>query len=242
MGALLDKAAKFLKQRENNIIVFLLLRAQEPGNKTSYQRGKSGFANYDGSYFDHWLNEIEIAGSKSNRYSFPGETSFFKNLPEPELELVRPDTGLFEVALPDVDIAKEIREAYLSLIPKLCDSRDDRNTYGSSAEMDVLAFQALSLRIHYGALYVAEAKFQENEEKYTSLIRAGDVNGIETALTRPKVEEEIRDRIQKKVSGLQTIMDLKIKVDPQLIMDFYDNTIIPLTKKGQVDYLMKRIN
>ena len=49
--------------------------------------------------------------------------------------------------------------------------------------------QALSKRVHYGK-FVAEAKFLEQREEYTELIRRQDSNAIMDLLTNAAVEKQ----------------------------------------------------
>lgn len=51
--------------------------------------------------------------------------------------------------------------------------------------------QALSKRVHYGK-FVAEAKFLEQREKYTQLIKRGDSDAIMDLLTNKGVEKQVR--------------------------------------------------
>lgn len=48
-----------------------------------------------------------------------------------------------------------------------------------------------SKRIHYGK-FIAEAKFQANEEKYSALITAHNAEGLMAELTKPAVEKQVR--------------------------------------------------
>ena len=52
----------------------------------------------------------------------------------------------------------------------ICEDADDKREYGSTANCDLNALQAISKRIHYGK-FVAEAKFQAQPEEYGKLIR-----------------------------------------------------------------------
>jgi hypothetical protein len=50
--------------------------------------------------------------------------------------------------------------------------------------------------------------------------------------------------VRYKTDGLQAMVNTKIRraIDPLLIVDFYRRCIIPLTKKGEVRYLLNRKN
>ena len=51
--------------------------------------------------------------------------------------------------------------------------------------------QALSKRVHYGK-FVAEAKFLEQREEYTKLIKRRDSDAIMDLLTNAAVEKQVR--------------------------------------------------
>jgi len=104
-----------------------------------------------------------------------------------------------------------------------------------------LTLLRISERIHYASFYVAEAKFQDDIIGYHQLIKAGDSNGLEKMLTRGPIEEEILRRVRAKVIGIQeNADDLRYKIDPEVIVQFYEETIIPLTRQGEVMYLLSR--
>ena len=61
-------------------------------------------------------------------------------------------------------------------------------------------------------------------------------------LTRKEVEERIIERIGIKVDTMQSQVNRAVRttIDRNLIMDFYRTTIIPLTKQGEIAYLLNR--
>jgi len=61
-------------------------------------------------------------------------------------------------------------------------------------------------------------------------------------LTRIEVEEKIISRVWEKVAYAQSKANSKVRnlLDPQLVQQYYRDYIIPLTKKGEVLYLMQR--
>jgi chorismate mutase len=130
---------------------------------------------------------------------------------------------------------------YLDFIPRICRSGDDGH-YGSSVEHDVYAVQAIARRVHYGSLYVAESKFRAESEAFTGLILAGDRKAIIAKLTRKNVEEKVVRRIRNKVAAMQSNVNKKVRycIDPDTVAKFYKNVIVPLTKKGEMLYLMNR--
>lgn len=111
---------------------------------------------------------------------------------------------------------------------------------------DINVLQAISKRVHFGK-FVAEAKFQSETEKYTSLIRARDVTGIMEALTNRAVEERLLRRVRHKAKAYGSEIedegrceDAALKVDPEVIVEVYRDFLIPLTKDVEVDYLLRR--
>ena len=136
----------------------------------------------------------------------------------------------------------EIETSYLDLLKKLCRPGDD-GQYGSSTEHDVYALQSIARRIHFGALYVSECKFSADPETYSALITAHDVEALNLKLTRKEVEDKIVDRVREKVESIQSKANPKVRylINPETAVEYYRNTIIPLTKKGEIAYLLKRL-
>jgi chorismate mutase len=134
-----------------------------------------------------------------------------------------------------------LKNSYLKLLPGLCLAGDD-GQYGSSVEHDVHVLQAVSRRIHYGSFYVAESKYRANREAFDRLVSENDEPGIMALLTRADVEKKIIGRLRDKVSGMQAgaNRDIRTILDPGIVSKFYEECIIPLTKKGEVLYLLNR--
>jgi chorismate mutase len=140
-----------------------------------------------------------------------------------------------------VNVTEAVRKAYLELLPKVCRPGDD-GQYGSSVEHDVYALQALSRRIHYGALYVAECKYREHPEEYGELAAIGDRPALMRKLTRRDVEERIVERVGAKVAALQAGVNaaVRVRVEPEVVTQFYRDAVIPLTKESEVRYMLHR--
>jgi chorismate mutase len=70
-----------------------------------------------------------------------------------------------------------------------------------------------------------------------------DWQGLEQKLTRKNVEDRIIRRVKQKVAYAQKRINKKVRntIEPELILKFYKDTIIPLTKQGEVLYLGHRI-
>lgn len=103
------------------------------------------------------------------------------------------------------------------------DRGETQENYGSAATCDVHCLQALSRRIHFGK-FVAEAKFQQETERFVKLIKANDRKGIDEAITKPEVELKVLERLALKAKtygtdpGFQPENGPKINVDAVVAM------------------------
>lgn len=231
-----------LEGLEETIISKLVDRAQFCENLRIYQSGQSGFAGEsDRCLFDIRLRFQEEMDSRFGRFCVPEERPYTKNLPSAQRKVVLPQAGLALDDFDKVNVTGDILNSYLKLIPLLCKHGDD-NQYGSSVEHDVYAVQAIARRIHYGAMYVAESKYLYSPEIYKKLADENDSTGILENLTRKEVEDSIINRIRDKAKSTQACVNHMVRnyVDPEVVVNFYRDTIIPLTKKGEVLYLLNR--
>lgn len=190
------------------------------------------------------LVETEKLHAKVRRYTSPEEHPFFESLlPPPILDELEFPT-LIQVKKSDVDANQEILRWYTEkIIDRLCIPGDDEQ-HGSSVLCDINSLQAISRRIHYGK-FVAESKFQSNQEIYKQLVDAGDAVGIVNQLTNKEVERGVLRRAFIKASHYgQDITGTTegSKIDPMLIADIYRDMIIPLTKDVEVRYIFHRLN
>jgi chorismate mutase len=237
-----EKIAARLEGLEETIIGKLLDRAQFCTNRRAYQSGKSGFTGEKSRpLLLTRLRHQERMDALFGRFSVPEERPYFTRLPKPKRRAFIPDTGLHIASYDIINQTVLITQRYLSLVPKICREGDDGH-YGSSVEHDVLAIQAIARRIHFGSLYIAESKFRSSPESFIPLINDGDVHGIIERLTRKEVEERIIRRIAEKTAAAQSVIntDVRHRVDPSLVAAFYCDTIVPLTKSGEAQYLMHR--
>jgi chorismate mutase len=238
----LVKVAALLEGLEETIIFKLIDRAQFRHNPSIYIKGKSGFSGAVGrSLFSLRLQQQEEMDSQFGRFCLPEERPFSRNLPKARRKLSLPATGLCIKNVDDINMTVEIQTAYLGLVPRICRRGDDGH-HGSSVEHDVYALQAIARRIHYGALYVAESKFRNETRNYSLLIRKRDRRGLLALLTRRDVETRIIQRIRDKVGAAQTTVNRSTRhvIKPGAILRFYRDYIIPLTKEGEVRYLLNR--
>jgi chorismate mutase len=238
----IDVIAAHLEGLEETIINKLIDRAQFHTNGRAYDPGCSGFTGEDShSLFELRLLHQEKMDALFGRFCVAEERPFFKRLPKPRRSAQLEPTGLHLDDFNTINLMTEIVPRYLALIRALCRAGDDGH-YGSSVEHDVYAVQAIARRIHYGSLYVAESKFRGDPKGFSALIETGDDQAIIDKLTRKEVEERIIRRIGEKVERLQININTRVRhqIDPAIVVDFYREAIVPLTKKGELRYLVNR--
>ncbi|KAG2223972.1 hypothetical protein INT45_013429, partial [Circinella minor] len=241
----LDKLRSTLIRLEDTIIFALIERSQFAFNKCIYVPGALEFNGATGerSFLEYFLWETEKVHAKVRRYTSPDEYAFTSPLPEPILPPLDFPPFLFPN---DINITAKIMEIYTkSIVPEICQDRDDSN-YGSSATRDIECLQALSRRIHYGK-FIAESKFRSDPEEYTRLARANDREAINELLTNRMVEKKLLERLRRKALAYGQTMDQEeegtnrnLKIPVQLVVDMYEQWVIPLTKEVEVDYLIVR--
>jgi chorismate mutase len=239
----LAKITTLLEGLEETIIFKLIDRAQFRLNPSVYRPGSSGFTGAaQQSLFSLRLRYQEEMDARFGRFCVAEERPFCKRLPKPRRKVSLPPTGLCIEDINAVNVTHKILAAYIDLVPRICRKGDDGH-YGSSVEHDVYALQAIARRIHYGALYVAESKFRRGRERYARLMKEKDAGGILALLTRPGMEDMIVERIRDKVDFAQARVNRTSRhvIDPDVILRFYRDAIIPLTKEGEVLYLLNRI-
>jgi len=238
----LDTIAATLEGLEETIIYKLLDRAQFRANTAVYEPGRSGFTGAEkDSLLDLRLRYHESMDAEFGRFCVPEERPFCRDLPVPRRRVSVPDTGLHLSDFETIDCGREIRRAYLALVPVMCRSGDD-GQHGSSVEHDVYALQAIARRVHYGALYVGESKYRDAPQRLRALIHARDERGLADLLTRREVEDRVMQRVREKTGTVQAAANRLVRhvIDPEIVVEFYRDTVIPLTKKGEILYLLSR--
>ncbi|MGB7566585.1 MAG: hypothetical protein WBM07_01885 [Chitinivibrionales bacterium] len=238
----LSTITEHLEGFEETIVFKLIDRAQYKMNSIVYEHGKSGFNGAGNkSLFELRLRRQERMDAQFGRFCVPEERAFTKHLPKPRRKVDLPDTGLFCEDFNVVNLTEDILKAYQELLPRLCVKGADGH-FGSSVEHDVYALQAISRRVHYGALYIAECKYRSGPDIYRAIIEAGDTHALQSLLTRKDVEEAIITRVRKKMASAQARINDRVRnfIDPDIMVRFYRDRIIPLTKKGEVTYLLNR--
>ena len=239
----LSLIAARLEGLEETIIFKLIDRAQFCANLSIYEQGKSGFSSESShSLFELRMFHQERMDAQFGRFCVPEERPFTKDLPESQRVVNLPDSGLHIKDFNFISQVNDILTSYLDLIPRICESGDDIHNYGSSVEHDIYAIQSIARRIHYGSLYVAESKYAGDPDEYNRLIKAGSADSLMEKLTRKEIEDAIVERIRKKTVSTQSIVNRVVRkvIDPDVIAEYYREWIIPLTKKGEIAYLINR--
>lgn len=243
----LDNIRAALVRMEDTIVFNLIERSQFFHLPSIYAKNKYPIKGFDGSFLEWILLQTEKLHSQVRRYEAPDEIAFFPDqLLPPFLPSIKYPQVL-ALYSPEVNYNKDILEFYVNhIVPEVsCGDGDQEENYGSVSVCDVECLQSLSRRIHFGK-FVAEAKYRAEPDLYDRLIAARDVEGIEASITNSKVEEKILDRIRIKCEKYGTDPSLKysqnpqLKVKPDLVVNLYKDYVITLTKKVEVDYLLRR--
>ncbi|KAH8594385.1 chorismate mutase [Bisporella sp. PMI_857] len=234
---------------EDTITFHLIERVQFPLNGTIYQAGALRIPTSNLSFFDWTLREREKLDSLIRRFQSPDEYPFFPDaVQEP---ILRPLYYPKILHTNDVNVNEKIKKTYIeTFLPKVCadfgrkDRGETEENYGSAATCDINCLQALSRRIHFGK-FVAESKFQTETELYTSLIKAGDREGIGAAITNEAVEKKVLERLGLKARTYGTDPSIgaegSVKINVDAVVSMYKDFVIPLTKEVEVEYLMQRL-
>lgn len=238
----LNMIAGRLEALEETIIQKLIDRVQFKLNPSTYAVGQHHFDEFkDNSLIEIRMQYQQDLEAIFGRFSVPEERPFVQVKTKPKRKFPYQFNDLKIADFDDVNVSSEIWQNYLDFVVEVCVEGDDGH-YGSSVECDIYALQAIGTRIHFGAFYVAESKFSQEPVKYQKLIADGDVAAIEAALTRQSVEEKILTRVRRKAEQLQEGINTELRgfLTPEKVVDFYREVIIPLTKKGEVKYLLAR--
>jgi chorismate mutase len=238
----LSVISQTLESYEETIVFKLIDRAQHAVNEITYEPGKSGFRGAG----NHSLLELRLRFQEQmdtmfGKYCVPEERPFIRSVSTPRRKVMIDDRGILLEDCNIVNLTMDIMKGYISMVPLFCEPGDDGH-HGSSVEEDVYALQAISRRVHFGSLYAAESKYTADPEGFGKLIAECDEDCIMERLTRKEVEDRIIERIREKTEATQATVNRAIRkvIDPDVIVKFYREIIIPITKKGQVMYLLNR--
>jgi chorismate mutase len=236
---------------EDTIIWALIERVQFPLNRSIYIPGAISLPDPNLSFMDWYLREQERLQSRIRRYDSPDEYPFFPEAVEQPILEHLSYPPILHPCHRSVNVNSLIKAFYTDrFLPAVCPDfgRPDRGAqaenYGSAATCDIASLQALSRRIHFG-MFVAESKFQANEDTFTAMIRAGDREAISNAITKPKVEEQVLARLKTKAEAHGRDLfneNYQPKINVDAVVDMYRDFVIPLTKRVEVQYLMQRLS
>lgn len=245
----LDNIRSSLIRMEDTILFDLIERAQFHRSARVYTYGSfDSLGKY--SFLEWMLRETEHMHSELRRYESPDENPFFEDaLAEPLLpHLNYPD--VLATYQKEINLNSLILKHYIeSIVPLISAGPNEQpENYGSCTMCDIQALQALSRRIHFGK-FVAESKFRQDEEKMAELIRAKDTEGILSLITKPAVEKQVLKRVREKAesynldphTNLRWSQKTQGKINPESIVEIYENCIIPFTKEVEVQYLLRRL-
>ena len=149
----------------------------------------------------------------------------------------------------EINLNADVLAAYTSSVLGAITEEGDDNNYGSSVLNDVACLQALSKRIHFGK-FVAEAKYREAPSAFDGAIAARDAAAIMAALTYPSQEAAVAARVGRKAAAFAASRadDLpggpsaaaQCRVTPGAVSALWVDVVMPLTKRVQVAYLLRR--
>jgi chorismate mutase len=186
-----------------------------------------------------------------NRLEAVEETIIFRILDRAQFKLNLAQNISFKSAvlptnpkLKNINLTAKIKENYEKFLNIICeDGNDDEDEIEILTEINISALNAISRRIHYGSLYVAKCKFEENPKGFRDAVIADDKEKIIEMLRNIKGEEEILLRISDKCAKIQSIYSSPIRrvISPNLVREFYKHTIIPLTIEGELQYFFERV-
>lgn len=244
----LENIRDALVRMEDTIVFDLIERSEFYHSPSVYKEDYFQIPNFKGTFLQWILLQTEKTHSQVRRYQAPDETAFFPQdlLPSflPPIDYPR----ILASYSDQINVNNEIMDFYVQLIvPRIsCQEGEQRENLGSVTVCDISCLQAISRRIHFGK-FVAEAKYQADKAKYIKYIKAHDARSIEDSITNAAVEAKILERLVKKGKTYGTDPSLlysqnpQSKVEPSVIADIYKDYIIPLTRKVEVDYLLRRL-
>ncbi|KAK6456807.1 chorismate mutase [Scheffersomyces xylosifermentans] len=244
----LNNIRQALVRMEDTIVFDLIERSQFYSSPSVYERNKFNIPDFDGSFLDWALLQMEKAHSQIRRYEAPDEIPFFPNqILKPILPSINYPKILAKYAA-DINVNDDIKKFYVNeIVPQIsCKDGEQQENLGSVSTQDIECLQAISRRIHFGK-FVAESKYQNDKGLYIKLIQKGDIAGIEASITNSAVEQKIIERLVIKGQSygvdpsLRYSQNPQSKIQPEIIAKVYKDWIIPLTKKVEIDYLLRRL-
>jgi chorismate mutase len=225
----LEEVRKILVGMEDTIVIALAFRGQLPLNAGAY--GEGGGIVVPGREgrltLNDYLMDRETLDATWGRYGDRREHSFFFQGSVPAMLRGYPQP----LEASKVNRNQEIYDIYLaSALRMICrDQRDLPTEYCSGFEADVTALHEISRRVHLGE-FVAESKWQDEEDAIRRLVETRDIPALTEALRNRTVERAVTERVGDKAERHQ--------IDAVGAMDFYVHYVMPLTIDVEVDYLL----
>uniref|UniRef100_A0A0D9Y0T3 chorismate mutase n=1 Tax=Leersia perrieri TaxID=77586 RepID=A0A0D9Y0T3_9ORYZ len=212
----LESIRSSLIKQEDTIIFGLLERSQFCYNPDTYDPNASGIVGFNGSLVEFMVQETEKVHAMMGRYKSPDEHPFFV-VPEPVLPPLQYKNVLHPAAA-SINVNRTIWTVYFDmLLPRLVREGSDGNC-GSSAFCDTIILQ--------------------------------DEDKLMETLTYVKVEDNVKNRVKNKAMTFGQVVNLDaspandtpLKIEPELAAELYCRWVMPLTKRVQVQYLLRRLD
>ncbi|CDZ98008.1 chorismate mutase [Phaffia rhodozyma] len=246
-----------LNRLEDTIIFHLIERAQFAYNPITYTpdafkelKGRD----FQGSWLEWFLKEIETFHAKARRYTSPDEHPFtsIADLPMPMLSPQDLPKLLYKH---NVNVNQKIKSIYIEhIVPAITRTlgMEDDGNYGSSATRDVEVLQAISRRVHFG-MFVSESKFLLAPHDFIPHILDPNPTELLNLITKPAVEAALLIRVRNKAKLYGQDLDgmgkpiegqdqAPGKLDPAIVVRLYEEFVMPLTKVVEVEYLLTRLD
>lgn len=217
-----------LEQFELSFLMRLLERVQY---KRNYEKSRDG-----GLVLNKMLGGFERTTAPLGKFTDPTEKQFFSKLPEP-LEKSKVCYPINLDAAKPINYTNNIMDAYYPLLDNICDRGDDGH-YGSTVERDISVLKLLAKRIHYASFHVAQAKYVQDPKTFNKLLKEKDYTGLIKLLVKPEQEERIFQRVENNILVLNNLYPSTYELPTIPVIDFFKETIIPLTLKGELAYLV----
>ncbi|KAK8918497.1 Chorismate mutase 2 [Platanthera zijinensis] len=237
----LDSLRIALEKQEDFIIFSLIERARYPYNYPVYET--SSMANRNRSFVEIYVRQTEAIESKFGRYQNPEELPFFPGDAHPQLAPPHRFPQLLYPPAASVNASQSIWDMYFNDLLPLFTKKGYDGNYQQTAASDLICLQALSKRINSGR-FVAELKFRDEPKSYLPAIHAKDSESLMRLLTSTSVEEAVVRRVFEKAKIFGQDVNLQknsteAKVEPSVVSMLYQQWVIPLTKRVEVDYLLR---
>lgn len=218
----------------DSIVFVLIRRSRYPLNEKVYIPGGVHIPGFRGTLLDYLLISREKTDGSAGRWNDEREQPFFRESATVSRRVERdPPPSTLPIKL--INRNDQIKDDYISMVRTLCNPGDQRNEYGTVALLDIEALQNISLRVHYGR-FIAESKITDNGERGIQL----------RALAREGKWKEVREALRDLPRETKVLSDVLDRAstfgarDPKPIVEFFSETIIPLTIDVEVEYLRKR--